>query len=90
MGAMNLILAAFVVEFPGFFGPNGGLGSKEVPRKFEEMFKKIDIFLHKMVKKLFIIFFLLLQLEEMQLRLKSAEFSKTAFHRIRKKNDETG
>ena len=70
------------------FGPNGGLGSKEVPRKFEEMFKKI--FLHKTVKKLFIIFFLLLQLEEMQLRLKSAEFSKTAFHRIRKKNDETG
>ena len=43
-----------------------------------------------MVKKLFIIFFLLLQLEEMQLRLKSAEFSKTAIHRIRKKNDETG
>ena len=44
----------------------------------------------KMVKYLFIIFLLLLQQEEIQLRLKSAELSKPATHRIRKKNDETG
>ena len=33
---------------------------------------------------------LMLQLDEVQLRLKSAEFSKPAARRIRKLNDETG
>ena len=56
-----------------------------MPIKFEELFKKIDISLQKMV-----IFLLLLQLDEIQLRLKSAEFSKPATHRIRKKNEKTG
>ena len=41
---------SFCVGISGGFGPNGGLGSKEVPRKFEEMLKEIYIFLHKMVK----------------------------------------
>ena len=41
---------SFCVGTSGGFGPNGGLGSKEVPRKFEEMLKEIYIFLHKMVK----------------------------------------
>ena len=74
---------SFCVWISGGFGTNGCLRSKKVPIKFEELFKKIDISLQK------IIFLLLLQLE-IQLRLKSAEFSKPATHRIRKKNEKTG
>ena len=45
-----MLFGNFCVGISGGFGPKGGLGSKEVPRKFEEMFKEIDLFLHKMVK----------------------------------------
>ena len=94
-------LAVFVVGFLGFLVPMVAWGIKIVCKKFDEFLTKIDIFLQKMVKWFFIIFLLncraeeeklklMLQLDEVQLRLKSAEFSKPATWRIRKLNNETG
>ena len=40
-------MAVFVVEFLGFFVQTVAWGLKKVPRKFEELFKKIDIFFTK-------------------------------------------
>ena len=76
-------------------------GLKIVCKKFEEMFTKIDIFLQKNGKIIFYHIFasvradeeklkLMLQLDEAQLRLKSAEFRKPVRKRIRHlKSDDT-
>ena len=46
----GVVLAVFVVEFPGFLVPMVAWGIKIVCKKFEEFLTKIDIFLQKMVK----------------------------------------
>ena len=46
----GVVLAVFVVEFPGFLVPMVAWGIKIVCKKFEEILTKIDIFLQKMVK----------------------------------------
>ena len=87
-------LLLFAMEFLGVLVQMVAWGLKKVPKKLEEMFTKNDVFFYKKMVIYFFyqIFLLMLQLDELQLRLKSAEFSKPATHtlRIRKKNDETG
>ena len=85
----------------GGFGPNGGLGSKDsVYKVWGDVYKNWHLFT-KNGKMIFLSNFacvraeekklkLMLQLDEVQLRLKSAEFSKPATRRIRKLNNETG
>ena len=46
----GVVLAVFVVEFPGFLVQMVAWGLKIACKKFEEMFTKIDICLQKMVK----------------------------------------
>ena len=46
----GVVLAVFVVEFPGVLVQMVAWGLKKVPKKLEEMFTKIDICLQKMVK----------------------------------------
>ena len=46
----GVVLAVFVVEFPGVLVPMVAWGIKIVCKKFEEFLTKNDIFLQKMVK----------------------------------------
>ena len=73
-------MAEFVVEFPGGLVQMVAWGLNKVPKQFEEMFTKIDILSHCMVKSLFINFLLMLQLDEWQL-LNSANQSLTGLER---------
>ena len=93
-------MAVFVVEFPGVLVPMEAWGLKIVWKKFSEKFTQNNFFFSQNPKIIFYYIFacvraeeeklkLMPQLDEVQLRLKSAEFSKPAKMRIRHKSDVT-
>jgi len=93
-------LAVFVVEFPGFLVPMVAWGLKIVWKKFHEKFKQNKLFLTQNPKIIFYYIFacvraeeeklkLMLQLDEVQLRLKSAEFRKPVTKMIQHKSHDT-
>ena len=93
-------MAVFVVEFPGFLVPMVAWGLKIVCKKFHEKFTHNNFFFSQNPKIIFDYIFacvraeeeklkLMLQLDEVQLRLKSPEFSTPATKRIRHKSDDT-
>ena len=80
-------MAVFVVEFPGFLVLMVAWGLKIVWKKFHEKFTQNNFFFSQNPKIIFYYIFacvraeeeklkLMLQLDEVQLRLKSAEFRK--------------
>ena len=84
----------------GFFGPNCGLGSKDNVKKGSMKVYAEQNFFTQNPKIIFYHIFacvraeeakliLMLQLDEVQLRLKSPEFSTPATERIRHENDDT-
>ena len=92
-------MAVFVMEFPRFLVLMVACGIKIVCKSLE-ILTKIDIFLQRYGKIIFYHIFacvraeeekrkLMLQLDEVQLRLKSLEFSTPATKRIRHKSDDT-
>ena len=92
-------MAVFVVEFPGFLVPMVAWGLKIVWKKFHEKFTQNNFFSQNPKIIFYYIFAcvraeeeklkLMLQLDEVQLRLKSVEFRKPVTKRIQHKSHDT-
>ena len=92
-------MAVFVVEFPGVLVPMVAWGLKIVWKKFHEKFTQKNMFTQNPKIIFYHIFAcvraeeeklkLMLQLDEVQLRLKSVEFRKPVTKRIQHKSHDT-
>ena len=91
-------MAVFVVEFLGVLVPMVAWGLKIVWKKFHEKFTQNKLFFSQNPKIIFYYIFacvraeklkLMLQLDEVQLRLKSAEFRKPVTKMIQHKSHDT-
>ena len=93
-------MAVFVVEFPGFLVPMVAWGLKIVWKKFHEKFTQNKFYFSQNPKIICYHIFacvraeeeklkLMLQLDEVQLRLKSAEFRKPVTKMIQHKSHDT-